>query len=275
MQTPGAVSIKDLYESSWSRARATLEAQIAAGETELSRLLHGAFAQIVGERPPGEWQSIVFGREVPTPFLAAHRIARDWIADTVIEHAVRIGADAIIETGSGWGYNLFNIWLRGGPRVDCHAFEYTEAGRETCRRMLDAASDGPALETHAFDYYAADFSSLAGRYRRPLVYTSHSIEQIAEMPQSCIDALLTLAPEVEVLHFEPVSWQFDPDHWASGRVADYCERQNYNRNLWSLLQDNEDAGRLTVEETLANVMAPKTFNTTGLIRWRSAARETA
>lgn len=275
MQAPGAANIKDVYESWWSRVRAALESQTSAGETELSRLLHVTFAQTVGKRPASEWQSIIFGRETPAPYLAGHRIARDWIADTVIEHAARIGADAIIETGSGWGYNLFNIWLRGGPPVDYHAFEYTEAGRDTCRSMRAAAHDGPRLETHAFDYHGADLSPVGGRYRRPLIYTSHSIEQIAEMPQSFIEALLAIAPEIEVLHFEPVSWQFDPDHWASERLAEYCGRQGYNRNLWNLLQANEDAGRLVIEETQANVMAPKTFNTTGLIRWRSGAREPA
>ena len=54
-----------------------------------------------------------------------------------------------------------------------------------------------------------------------------------------------------------MSWQFDPDHWASGRVQDYCERQNYNRNLWSLLQENEEAGRHFYGELLGLPEVPK------------------
>jgi hypothetical protein len=269
MQDSAAASVKATYEASWSGVRSAAELEIAAGETELSRLLHREFARVVGRRPAGEWQSLIFGRETPAPIVSGHRIARDWIADTVIEHAVRIGADAIIETGAGWGYNLFNIWLRGGPQVPCHAFEYTEAGRGTCRRVSEAARAGPQIEVHAFDYHTPDLAPAAGRYKRPLVYTSHSIEQIGKLPQSCIDAFLALAPEVEVLHFEPVGWQFEPDHWASGRVWEHCLANGYNENLWSLLQQNEDAGRLTIEDAQAHVMAPKLTNTSSLIHWRS------
>src|SRR4051812_32128837 len=107
MQSSDAARIKETYEAWWSGVRSAIEAEIASGETDLSRLMHRTFAKVVGRRPSNEWLSLVFGREVPAPFLTAHRIARDWIADTVIEHAARIDADAIIETGSGWGYNLY------------------------------------------------------------------------------------------------------------------------------------------------------------------------
>jgi hypothetical protein len=262
-----AAEIKASYEAWWSNVRAAVETQIAAGETDLSRILHRTFANAVGAPPPGDPPSLVFGREVPAPYLTAHRMGRDWIADMVIEQADRIEADAIIETGSGWGYNLFNIWLRGGRKVPCHAYEYTEAGRETCTRVRDAARDGPEITVHAFDYHAADLSAVAGRYQRPLIYTSHSIEQIANLPQSCIEAFLATAPEVTVMHFEPVSWQFDPDSEASERVRRHCERSGYNDNLWPLLELNQAAGRLTIEETMANVMAPKLTNSSSLIRW--------
>jgi hypothetical protein len=266
-----ATDVKATYEAWWSATRDAVDGEIAAGETELSRLMHRAFARTVGARPKTEQTSIIFHREAPAPYLAGHRIARDWIADTVIEHAVRTGADALIETGSGWGYNLFNIWLRGGPQLPCHAFEYTQAGRETCMRLRDAAWAGPQVEVHAFDYYAADLSAVAGRYRRPLIYTSHSIEQIGVLPQSCIDAFLGAADEVTVLHFEPVSWQFAPDEEASRSVLKHCQRSGYNTNLWPLLQANAADGRLVIEETEANVMAPKLTNSSSLIRWRKAA----
>lgn len=268
-ETGAADKIKAIYEAWWSTVRGAVEDEIASGEVGLSRILHRTFAEAVGKPPPGDPPSIIFGQETPAPYLAAHRIGRDWIADMVIEHADRIQADAIIETGSGWGYNLFNIWMRGGRRVPCHAYEYTEAGRETCRRVLEAARDGPDVSIHAFDYHAADLSAVNGRYKRPLIYTSHSIEQITLLPQTCIDAFLSVGEEVNVLHFEPVSWQFAPDEVASERVRRHCEKSGYNDNLWPLLRTNAAAGRLLIEETMANVMAPKLTNSSGLIRWKS------
>src|SRR3954469_22914481 len=126
----GADIVKASYEDAWSAARAAIEAEIAAGETALSRLVHRSFPNIGGKRIQEGNVSRIFHAEVPAPFLTARRISRDWMADTVIEQAGRTDADAIVEMGSGFGYNLFNIWLRGGPRVPHHAFEYTEAGRQ-------------------------------------------------------------------------------------------------------------------------------------------------
>lgn len=259
--------IKATYESKWSGDRAAIEEQIAAGERDLSRIVHRSFASMVGRMPARDTPRILFGREAPAPYLTAFRITREWIADTVAEHARRIDADAIVEAGSGWGHNLFLTWLRGGPDVAYHAFEYTEAGRETTLRLGQAAAVGPCIEAHPFDYYTPDFSVIAGRVRRPLVFTSHSIEQIGTLPQGFIDELLRLAPQVTVLHFEPVGWQFAPDDPFGLEVKAHCLRKGYNENLWSLLNANAAAGSLTIDETMANVMAPKPINSTSLIRW--------
>jgi hypothetical protein len=262
--------IRLLYDGQWNQAGKAVEAEIAAGETDLSRLLNRSYATLIGANAPARRTGLAFGRVYEASSLAAYRLDRDWTADIVIAHASRIGADAIIETGAGWGYNLFNIWLRGGPDTPCHAFEYAAAGRETALRVRDAVAAGPALEVHAFDYRAPDLSPVVGRYRRPLVFTRHSIEQVPELPQAFIDALLDLAPVVEVLHFEPVGFQFAPLQEASAAVQAHSLVQGYNTNLWALLQANEAAGRIVIEEAQDNVMAAKLKNASSLIRWRTA-----
>ena len=260
--------VRAAYEAWWARTESAIDRYIAAGESELARLLHLAFRDSVGETPPGPRTSVIYGLELEIPYLAANRIVRDWIADTVIEHAS--GVDAIVEIGSGWGYNLCNIWLRGGSQVDYHALELTDTGRRCCKKVREAAQAGPALAIHPFDYYAADLSALAGRYRSVLVYSSHSIEQIPDLPNSFIEAMLGLADSVTVLHFEPVGWQFRdtiapglPDRGATA----YAELHSYNRNLWSLLQRYAGAGRLKIEEARPDLMAVKVYNGTSFIRW--------
>ena len=42
--------VKATYEDAWSDARAAIEAEIAAGETALSRLVHRSFPNIGGKR---------------------------------------------------------------------------------------------------------------------------------------------------------------------------------------------------------------------------------
>ena len=265
--------VRAAYEAWWERTESAIDRHIAAGETDLARLLHLAYRDSVGETPPGPRTSIIYGLELEVPYLAANRIIRDWIADTVIEHAS--GVDAIIEIGSGWGYNLCNIWLRGGPRVDYHALELTDAGRRCCRKLRDAAQAGPNLAIHPFDYYTADLSALAGRYRTVLVYSSHSIEQVPELPESFIEAMLGLAGFVRVLHFEPVGWQFRatiaPGLPDRGTTA-YADLHRYNRNLWTLLQRYAAAGSLVIEDAQPDLMAVKVYNGTSLIRWSASRR---
>lgn len=263
-----AAKVKTTYESSWSEIRQAIEIEADTSERDLSRLLNKAYARSLAarKRPPTQ-VSIVFGREAEMSFLAANRIARDWIADCVIERAA--SADAIIELGSGFGYNLFNVWLRGGPAIPYHALEYTQAGRDASALIAQSAVGGPPLTISAFDYYEPDFSALVGRYSNPLVYSSHSIEQIPELPAIFFERLLALAPDLTVLHFEPVGWQIGDDSDPQNvRVRAHCERSNYNRNLWALLNALARSGRLAIEETQPNRMAPKLTNSTTLIRWR-------
>jgi len=263
--------VRASYEAWWSRVRMALDDEIAAGETNLSRLLCKIYAKTVGERHINESISVLWGTEVPVPYLPANQIIRGWIADTVIANATY--ADAILETGSGWGYNLFNIWLRGGPDVPYHAFEYTEAGRESAHAIHKATKGGPKLHVHPFNYYEPDLTPVNGRYEHVLVYSSHSIEQIGTLPAAFIEALLSVAKKVTCIHFEPVGWQFaeqtnQPIH-NYGQLA-YSEKHGYNKNLWKLLNDYQNRGRLHIDETSVETMCVKTYNGTSVIRWHAA-----
>lgn len=264
--------VRASYEAWWSRVRDALATEAAAGETNLSRLLHKIFAKTVGERHAKESISVLWGTEVPVPYQASNQIVRDWIADTVISQTA--GVDAIIETGSGWGYNLFNIWLRGGPNVPYHAFEYTDAGRESALAVRKAAENGPHLNVHPFNYYEADFSAIKGRYDHVLVYSSHSIEQIGMLPESYPESVLSIAKKVTCIHFEPIGWQFAAENNHPirdyGQLA-YSQKHNYNKNLWELLKKYQAQGRLVIDETSADTMCVKAYNGTSVIRWHSLA----
>jgi len=263
-------TVKTTYEQWWGQVHDVVLQQQASGEHELARLIHLALAATVGAAPPGERNSILWRTKVPSPYLTSVRIVRDWIADTVIEHSQ--GCDAIIELGSGWGFNLFNIWLRGGPKsVPYHAFEYTEAGQRTASAVRGAVTAGPAIQIHPFDYRNPDMALATNRYNRVLVYTSHSIEQVNQLPQSLFDRLMDIAQDVKVLHFEPVGWQFR-DELGQARDMDfgqraYCERRKYNENLWAMLRALESKGRIAIRSAEADMMGVKVYNSTSLIVW--------
>ena len=136
--------VRSTYEAWWSRTRSAIDRHISCGEKNLFRLMNKSYEETVGQSPPGPRVSKLYGRDVSVPYLHANRIVRDWIADTVIEAATNVAA--IIEVGSGWGYNLFNIWLRGGPLVKYHAFELTDAGRRCCEKIRSASKIRPRYQ---------------------------------------------------------------------------------------------------------------------------------
>lgn len=263
-------TVSATYESWWSRVQNEILKLESSGEHELARLVQLALVATVGDTPPGERMSILWGTKVPSPYLASLRIVRDWIADTVIEHSQ--DCDAVIELGSGWGYNLYNIWLRGGPkRVPYHAFEYTEAGRLTATTVRRIAQDGPSIQVHPFDYRKPNLPLTVNKYKRVVVYTSHSIEQVDQLPQSLFHQIMDIAQDVTVLHFEPVGWQFRDELGQAvgldfGQRA-YCERRKYNQNLWEMLKSLETQGSIAIRSAEADVMGVKVYNSTSLIVW--------
>ena len=263
--------IKLQYEAWWQQTNEALEQVIASGERNMARLVNETYELSVGPTPPGERLSLIFGKEVPAPYLYANRVIRDWIADVIVT-AARDGVDAIIETGSGWGYNLFNVFMRGGPRVNYHAFEYTQAGRTCATRLVEATGDDMDLEIHSFNYLSPDLSSIAGRYKKVLLFTSHSIEQIPALPPSFVEEVLNVSPRVHVLHFEPVGWQTAPSGRkpkAPARGMEHAIKHGYNQNLRALLSSFEQSNRIVVDDTIRDVMAVKLSNPTTFLSWRS------
>src|SRR5262245_61160621 len=83
----------------------------------------------------------------------------------------------IVELGSGYGKQLFRLWLNGGPpRAKYLAFEFTDNGRK-CAEYLASLEPGIQFETYPFDYYAPKIDGF-DRSAKTVVFTSYSMEQI-------------------------------------------------------------------------------------------------
>ncbi len=193
------------------------------------------------------------GFDINRPPLAVRRLARDWIADTVIEHAE--GVDAIIETGAGWGCNLFCIWLRGGPDVPYHSLELIEEACSACRTVSESVKNGPRIEAKQFDFYTPNISDLNGRYSHPLIFSNAAIDKVGVLPHSYIDQILDLAPKVTVLSFEFLEWQFRhkgaaPDAATLSRI----DKDDLNRNYLPLIYQYEEGRLVDIKEMIPRVM---------------------
>ncbi|MDP9014358.1 MAG: hypothetical protein M3O41_17195 [Pseudomonadota bacterium] len=248
----------------WPAVLSRIEADLCAGETDLSRVVNRVKRWESGLAEEKEREFVVAGRALRLPGPFALHGGVGWMAEKLL--ALADGADAIIELGSGWGFNLFNLWLYGGPRgARYFALEYTEAGR-SCTERLAALQPDLAITTLPFDYHAVDLASLGRFSGRVFVYTCFSIDQIPHLSAAVYLALRKLADRVDGMHFEPAGWQMDGERCV-GSSHRYAEQHDYNRNLWSLLNQLQEEGILRIEAHTPELFGQNPENSASMIYW--------
>jgi SAM-dependent methyltransferase len=121
--------------------------------------------------------------------------------------------DAIIELGCGYGRHLFAIrdhveHVR--PDLEYFGAEASSTGLDAGRQLASLEPGRSRVTFQPFNYLAPDFGFL-DRFRNPLFFTCHSIEQVASIGPELFEAMVAIAPQVRCLHHEPVGWQFNAD----------------------------------------------------------------
>ncbi len=254
----------------WPEVLAHIEGQIQSGEHSLARVVASVQRFKRGHSAGTRRAVVLHGAEHTMAWGLAWEGKYGWMAESILE-VCEADTDLVLEMGSGWGVNLCNVWLRGGPRKARYvAAEYTEAGRNCTQRLgtLDKDFD---VHTAPFDYYNPEFPAPPNGCRHAVVFSSQSIEQIGQLGDALIDAVCGLAQRVTVVHIEPVGFQLPEAHrpadWT-GTSAAYAERNDYNRNLWALLKHHEARGRLEVVDVDAEVIGTNPHNSVSRIIWR-------
>jgi hypothetical protein len=285
--------VRDQYEDYWSTVLDSARAIVAAEPQNLARAVNLCIAAFAS-RPrkvrrirSRRIAALLAGRSLP-PVLSPRCI--DTITRVAITDLVAgcCGDDTqrIIELGSGWGTNLFCLWLSGGPRsAEYVAMEYTAAGREVTQLLAGTEAD-LSMTVRAFDYHRPDLSEFR-RNDRTVVFTSYSIEQITTLSDALFDELLAIPGLDRVIHVEPVSWQL-LDQGAAGPVIGVLSRvvpprlsleldvrrrsrsTAYNRDLIGRLRSLERTGRLHIERIAKNYVGPNPLNPGTAIVWRPA-----
>ncbi|MSO85359.1 MAG: hypothetical protein EXR04_05330 [Rhodospirillales bacterium] len=175
------------------------------------------------------------------------------------------GFDAIVELGTGYGQNLFEIYCRGGPKTRYIGAEYTASGRELMGKF-HALDPAMPLEIVAFDHKAPDLSFLAGA-EKVLLFTCHSLEQVERLPERFFDVLAAAAPEVTAIHLKPFGFQIEKKSSASRKQAAFIKKKFYNMNLAKVLRAAEKRGKLAVRMMVLNAINPDESNPTSIAVW--------
>jgi hypothetical protein len=170
----------------------------------------------------------------------------------------------VAELGAGWGQNLLDVWLVGGPRVPYFALEPTPEGR-ACAEYLAGLDPSLDLTAKTFDFERPDYDLPTG-VEHAIVCTIHSIEQITELPREAITKLFGLGRSVTGVHFEPIGWQVE-ERPELVPTRKHSKRKRYNRNLWPLLRSLEAEGELRVETVVPDLIGIKPHNASTLVVW--------
>jgi hypothetical protein len=254
------------YEGEWGRVREIAERVIASGEHDLSRALRLVEAEWRGmTAEPAE--GLAFGEPVVLPDAALFGGRRDLIV-SVLRSACRPDTGVVVELGAGSGINLLNLHLWGGPRVPYLMLEPTEQGR-ACALLLAGLDPGLQLTARPFDYESP-------RYELPpaghaLVFSSHSVEQVTDLPREAITGLFDSGAALTGVHFEPIGWQLR-DAPPDDPARRWAEKKAYNRNLWALLRELAAEGELELETAVPDLIGDNRRNASTLVVWRRPAR---
>jgi len=244
------------YQKDWAAVLEKSMCLVQEGNTNLARVLsllnkpseksaHARSLRFYGHR--------VAGKRIPG--IADHAY-EPLIFEQIVQRELGRAIDAdtvnIIELGSGYSKNLFDIWLNGGP-LDANyiGMEYTSAGRD-CSSYLARLEPHLRYQSFEFDYYKPvlpDFD----RDAKTFVFSCYSIEQITKLGFETFDALLAIPGLYRVVHIEPVGWQkgprllpfpTEPMLWLSTWVS--ARRARYNRNLVGIINSLVRAGKITL-----------------------------
>jgi hypothetical protein len=185
----------------------------------------------------------------------------------------------IVELGSGFGKNLFRLWLNGAPaKANYFGYEYTEGGRE-CATYLASLQPEIAFHSVPFDFYKPELRGL-DKTKSTFVFTSYSIEQIPKIGTGVFETLLGIPGLYKVIHVEPVGWQRKTGYvpftseWALQRATERSARAlHYNSNLLDVLTRLEADRAIVIERPIKYDFVAHRPDLPGtVISWRPAGK---
>lgn len=286
--------VKEDYEKVWETAYEQCKEIIDQGETDLSRIVTRIRKQYRFKNTSESLRKKYIEDETSrkkTGYIVDRQLLSFYSINTKYQplmlEPLKIvpiidscpeGVERIIELGSGWGRNLFKVWLNGGPKDATYlALDITKTGAKIAD-TITTATKNIDLRTHYFDYNNPDFSFLTD-YKKTVVFTNHSIEQIPFVKKELFEKILEIPGFLRCIHFEPVGFQIPGDSWLAvprdisimSRVdklcANYAESSNLNRNFYKTLRELEVNAKVLVRTVRKHYYSGRLENASSLIIW--------
>jgi hypothetical protein len=178
-------------------------------------------------------------------------------------------ASAIVELGAGYG-NIILTLAKEAPfsRVRIMAAEYTRAGSELIKRL--AKTEHLEVSTGRCDFSAEPMTNLT-MPKNAIIFTSFATPYVPKMPLSFIKQLNLFEPKV-VVHFEPFYEHCDSTTLTGLMRKRYIEVNDYNRNLATLLHDQQRKKQITIHLEEPAVFGSNPLLPASVIAWSPRKR---
>jgi hypothetical protein len=231
---------------------------------------HALAAQYMQENWPQKFY--LAGKTFGLSALAQEFIWRDIITDILLK-STGAEVDVIAELGAGWSANIFNLWIRGGPRgTRYYGCEHVEAGRSAAKLLAESDPE-LAFQAPVFDWDDPNFDFLPRSSGGMLVFSCHSIEQIPNLDVATFEKLIAITqnyPTLVGVHIEPVGWQYPElsnDQLLTKKLKEYAYEKNYNTNFRAVMDDLVAQNQIEVQRVVVDCFgAPRNPGT--VVIWR-------
>lgn len=179
------------------------------------------------------------------------------------------GFDTIVELGCGYGRNLFILdQILNQPDVKYYGAEYTDSGRGVSEMLVSKMMPHMNFQSEFIDHKNPDFSFLDGS-KKALIFSCHSIEQVAEIPDDYCERLANAVPEATVVHLEPFGFQTRPEDKETEEHYQFAIDKEYNLNLFDVLKKSAENNKINLISYDTDILYTQIENPTSIAVWNN------
>jgi hypothetical protein len=169
--------------------------------------------------------------------------------------------DILVEIGAGYGSVLLGYQKHGVNSKIVKQFigtDFSPASVNIIRKL------GNPTKTTSMHY---DFTSISPPNFPPgsIIISHMALMMLSELSAVTIDGILSTQPRL-VVNFETIREDFQDDELGYLQ-ANYLKANDYNRNLFALLNQYEQLGKIRIVEHIPNIYAENALLPTSVIAW--------
>ena len=178
--------------------------------------------------------------------------------------------DCVIELGCGYGRNLFNIFYSGGP-INANYFggEFTNSGVEIATKLAKKARRMKVKFFH-FNHLEPNLDFITKKkFKKALVFTSHSIEQVTQINENWFEVVSKAANFVRGVHLEPFGFQMKELGPATKLHKEFFAKNSWNQNFAEVFIKAQNEKIISLDGLVLEIGFGDPVNPGSLLFWYS------